>query len=164
MLLPGVSPSLMSRKGGGPQVWDPGGPDLYWGYPTMWPIPWCILWYPLPSLQWTDRRLWKHYLPAKVFAVGNKRSSFVVWYNTIWRLYTSPNKDTVQDFLVSVVKYNTFIFNRMTRRLYNIALSHWNVVEYSAFLSFINFLICTRGHISDKTSFTDKKSLSLPKL
>ena len=36
------------------------------GYPTMWPIPWCI-WCYLPAphhTMWTDRCLWKHYFPA----------------------------------------------------------------------------------------------------
>ena len=39
------------------------------GYPTMWPIPWCIWCYPSPL--WTDTRLWKHYLPQTSFAAGN---------------------------------------------------------------------------------------------
>ena len=49
----GVAPGLMS-----------------WGTPTISPIPWCI-WCYLPTL-WTDRRLWKHYLPKISFAGGKE--------------------------------------------------------------------------------------------
>ena len=66
---------MMSLAGGAPQVWCPERrgtlPDLFQGVPA-WPFPngvpyqeaypWCI-WCYLPSPLWTDRCLWKHYLP-----------------------------------------------------------------------------------------------------
>ena len=56
-----------------PPTWKP--PVLMsMGYPTMWPILWCI-WYHLPASlnRMTDSCLWKHYLPAtyKTFPIGS---------------------------------------------------------------------------------------------
>ena len=44
------------------------------GYPTMWPIPWCIWWYLLHL--WTGRCLWNHYLPATTFVGGSNQLMF----------------------------------------------------------------------------------------
>ena len=61
----------------GPQVWCPGG---RW-YTTMWPIPWCT-WCTYPLSLWRewliDRHLWKHYLPATLFAVGKNQVCYFV--------------------------------------------------------------------------------------
>ena len=69
----GGTPGLMS---GGYPTWPiQGVPYLICpkgGYPTMWPIPWCIWCCLLPPSLWTDTCLWKHYLPAASFAGGNK--------------------------------------------------------------------------------------------
>ena len=64
----GELPGLMSKGGGVPYL------TLLRGvvgvrYPTMWATP------PAANL-WTDRRLWKHYLPAKIFAGGKKHKYF----------------------------------------------------------------------------------------
>ena len=59
----GRSLGLMSRgEAVGPLVW------YWWG--GMWHIPWCMGCTYTPIL-WTDRHLWKHYLPVTSFAGGN---------------------------------------------------------------------------------------------
>ena len=67
MSLGGECQGLMSR--GSPRLmWVQRGLIFWGGYTTIWPIPWCIWCNPLPL----EQTLWKHYIPANVFAGGEK--------------------------------------------------------------------------------------------
>ena len=84
MSLAGVPRSDVQGGSGGPQIWCPGrfptspfgGEEEEVGYPTMWPYPMMHL---MLSLLWTDRCLWKHYLPTNLFAGGNKSVPHLQW-------------------------------------------------------------------------------------
>ena len=90
-------------------------PDLSWSgrgyptspvqmeYPTIWAILWSIWCYP----PWTDKRLWKHYLPANVFAGGNEwhnRSALYLLYSRLtlkWHQHISLNYIPLRAFAES---------------------------------------------------------------
>ena len=59
--------------------WPPDVSSRGWGeLPSMWPIPWSMWYLPIPP-QWTDRCLWKHYLPATTVAGINKCNNIYIF-------------------------------------------------------------------------------------
>ena len=85
---------------GGSQVWCPWGVGYptwpFWGYPTMWPIPWCIWCYhPSPSCGQTDvcenitfpqlrvwavTRHWYFYLQLSPIEIDSKPEAFDFYF------------------------------------------------------------------------------------